>query len=58
MSLFIKDHSQKIYWNASMLYRALIAESAEVGKGLGSIAFRGTLINQKVVRYLVNEIKC
>jgi hypothetical protein len=48
MSLFIKNHSQKIYWNASMLYRAMIAEAAEVCKGLGSIAFRGTSINQKV----------
>ena len=28
-------HSQKIYWNASMFYRALIAEAAEVSKGLG-----------------------
>jgi hypothetical protein len=31
MSLFIKNHSQKNYWNASMMYRALIAEAAEVG---------------------------
>jgi len=37
----------KIYWNSSMLNRTLIAEAAEVGKGLGSYSLQTDIDKSK-----------